>query len=69
MLCKTGNRCGKVMPSPTSKPFDLTELHYCLTHDSHWIPGENMKDSSCPWCHRDKVLKALDSFVSKLMHP
>lgn len=42
-----------------SPPFDLSNIRYCSTHNSHWIPGEELVGNGCPWCRLDSYKKSI----------
>ena len=46
--------------SNVSPPFDLSNIRYCSTHHSHWIPGEELVEVGCPWCRLDSYRKSVD---------
>ena len=46
--------------SSVSPPFDLSNIRYCSTHNSHWIPGEELVEVGCPWCRLDSYKKSVD---------
>ena len=46
--------------SSVSPPFDLSNIRYCSTHNSHWIPGEELVEVGCPWCRLDSYKKSID---------
>ena len=45
--------------SSVSPPFDLSNIRYCSTHNSHWIPGEELVEVGCPWCRLDSYKKSI----------